>query len=184
MNAWLAEVKQKMEGPVETLSKEFAGLRTGRAHPSLLEPLLVEAYGKRLPLGQTATVSISGTRCLTIQVWDKTLVKAVEKALSVSELKVSPITEGQTLRITLPELNEERRKELCKIAGKYAEQARISLRTIRRDGMDKVKRMEKNKEISEDECKRYETEIQKLTDVAIVKIDASLMQKEKEIMTL
>lgn len=184
MDALLTEIKQKMEGPVEALSKEFIGLRTGRASPSLLEPVLIEAYGGRVPLGQAATVSVSGTRCLTVQVWDKTLVKAVDKALHESELGVNPVVEGQTLRVTLPELNEERRKELCKFAGKYAEHARVSLRTIRRDGMDKIKRMEKDKEVSEDERKRYEGEVQKLTDAAITKVDTLVAQKEKEIMTL
>jgi ribosome recycling factor len=182
--AELAELKKKMEGPIEALMKEFAGLRTGRAHPSLLEPLPVEAYGGRIPLSQTATVSVVDARCLLIQVWDKILVKSVEKALCLSDLGVNPLTEGQTLRVVLPELSEERRRDLCKVVNKYTEQARIALRTIRREGMDKVKRREKDKEISEDERKKQEAEIQKALDAAIARVDALGTQKEKEIMKL
>ncbi|MDR2417074.1 MAG: ribosome recycling factor [Holosporales bacterium] len=184
MDEFLVDIKQKMEKPIEVLNKDLSGLRTGRAHPSLLEPVLVEAYGGRIPLAQAATISVAEVRCLIVQVWDKTLVKAVEKALSLSGLGVNPKTEGQTIHVVLPEINEERRKELCKFAGKYAEQARVSLRATRRDGIDKVKRREKEKEISEDERKRYEGEIQKLTDVAIAKVDTLVAQKEKEIMSL
>ncbi|MDR1910232.1 MAG: ribosome recycling factor [Holosporales bacterium] len=184
MDAWLVDIKQKMEKPIEVLSKELMGLRTGRAHPSLLEPVLVEAYGGRIPLAQAASITVTDVRCLMIQVWDQALVKSVEKALSLSGLGVNPKTEGQTLHVVLPEISEDRRKELCKIATKYAEQTRISLRTIRRDGIDKVKRKEKEKEISEDERKRYEGEIQKVVDAAIAKVDTLVTQKEKEIMTL
>jgi ribosome recycling factor len=184
MDALLVDIKQKMEKPVDVLNKELAGLRTGRAHPSLLEPVPVEAYGGRIPLAQAATVSIAEARCLMVQVWDKMLVKAVEKAISLSGLGVSPKTEGQTIRVVLPEINGERRKELCKFASKYAEQARVSLRATRRDGIDKAKRMEKEKKISEDERKRHEGEIQKLVDAAIAKVDTLTAQKEKEIMSL
>ncbi|MDR1267837.1 MAG: ribosome recycling factor [Holosporales bacterium] len=184
MFAELADLKKKMEGPIEALSKEFSGLRTGRAHPSLLEPILVEAYGGRVPLNQAATVSVIDARCLTVQVWDKTLVKSVEKALCISDIGVNPITEGQILRIVLPALTEEGRKDLCKMAGKYTEQARVALRSIRRDGMEKVKKLEKSKEISEDESSQYETEIQKEVDKAMARVETLGEQKEKEIMTL
>ncbi|HLO77047.1 MAG TPA: ribosome recycling factor [Magnetospirillum sp.] len=171
-----------MENTVEVLKKEFTGLRTGRAHASLLEPVVVEAYGQTMPLTQCATVGVPEPRMLTVQVWDKGQVKAVEKAIRESGLGLNPQTEGQMIRVPIPPLNEERRKELQKVAGKYAEQARVAVRNVRRDGMDGLKKLEKDGHISEDEIKKHEKEIQALTDETVKRIDDTLANKEKEIL--
>ncbi|HTH15770.1 MAG TPA: ribosome recycling factor [Magnetospirillum sp.] len=171
-----------MDNTVEVLKKEFTGLRTGRAHASLLEPVVVEAYGQTMPLTQCATVGVPEPRMLTVQVWDKGQVKAVEKAIRDSGLGLNPMAEGQMIRVPIPPLNEERRKELQKVAGKYAEQARVAVRNVRRDGMDTLKKLEKDGHISEDEIKKHEKEVQALTDETIKKVDETLANKEKEIL--
>jgi ribosome recycling factor len=177
-----ADLKRRMDGAVDNLYKEFGGLRTGRASANLLEPVNVEAYGSKMPLNQVATVSVPESRMLSVQVWDAGLVKATEKAIRDAGLGLNPQPEGNTIRIPIPDLNEERRAELSKIAGKYTENARISVRNVRRDGMDALKKMEKDGEISEDDLKRLSDEVQKLTDEKIQKIDTMLSEKEKDIM--
>lgn len=175
------EIKRRMDGALETLRKEFAGLRTGRASASLLEPIVVDVYGSMMPLTQVGTINVPEARLLTVQVWDRSNVKAVEKAIRDSGLGLNPMTEGATIRVALPDLNQERRKELAKVAGKYAEAARISVRNVRRDGMDALKKQEKDKVISTDEHRKSADDIQAATDAHIKKIDESLAQKEKEI---
>lgn len=176
------DFKRRMEGAIEMLHKEFAGLRSGRAATSLLEPIMVEAYGSPTPLNQVGNIGVPEPRMLSVQVWDKSLVSAVEKAIRESDLGLNPQTEGQTIRIPLPALTEERRIEFVKIAGKYAEDARIAIRNIRRHGMDDLKKAEKENEIGEDEHHGYSTDIQELTDTYVGKIDTSLANKEEEIM--
>ncbi|MCW5772947.1 MAG: ribosome recycling factor [Rhodospirillaceae bacterium] len=171
-----------MDGAFETLRKELSGLRTGRASTSLLEPITVEAYGQTMHLNQVATVSAPEPRLLTVQVWDRSMVAAVDKAIRDSSLGVNPQTEGQIIRVRMPELTEERRKDLVKVAHKYAEQARIAVRNVRRDGMEALKKAEKEHKISEDDHKRGSDEIQKATDGHIKKIDETVAAKEKEIM--
>ena len=171
-----------MEGAVDVLHKEFGGLRTGRASTSLLDPLTVSAYGSEMPLNQVGTVSVPEPRMLSVQVWDKGLVKAVEKAIMESGLGLNPSADGQLVRIPLPALTEERRVELSKIAGKYAEDARIAIRNVRRHAMDELKRAEKDGEISEDAHRDYAQEMQELTDQYVKKIDETLTNKEQEIM--
>lgn len=178
----LKDLGRRMDGAVEVLHTEFAGLRTGRASPSLIDPVQVEAYGTRMPLNQVGNVSVPEARLLTVQVWDRSMVKAVEKAIREAGLGLNPQTDGQTIRVPIPELNEERRRELSKIAGKYAEQARVAVRNVRRDGMEHLKRAEKEGEISQDEHKKAADEIQAMTDAHIKKIDEALASKEKEIM--
>ncbi len=178
----LKDIERRMQSAVEVLRHEFAGLRTGRAAVSLLEPVMVDAYGSTMPLNQVATVGAPEPRMLAAQVWDKTMVAAVEKAIRNAGLGLNPVTDGQTVRIPIPELNEERRRELVKVAGKYSEQSRIAVRNVRRDGMDTLKKMEKDSEISQDEQKLMADEIQKLTDETIKHIDEALAQKEKEIL--
>ena len=178
------EVKRRMQGATQALKHELGGLRTGRAAASMLEPVQVEAYGSHMPLNQLATVSVPEPRLLSVQVWDKSMVKAVEKAIVDSNLGLSPATEGQVLRLRIPELNEERRKELVKVAHKYAEAAKVAVRHVRRDGMDTVKKLEKNHEISEDDQKRLDNDVQKATDAVISEIDQMLAGKEKEILTV
>ena len=178
------ELKRRMQGATQSLKHELGGLRTGRAAASMLEPVQVEAYGSHMPLNQVATISVPEPRLLSVQVWDKSMVKAVEKAIVDSNLGLSPATEGQVLRLRIPELNEERRKELVKVAHKYAETAKVAVRHVRRDGMDALKKAEKDHEISQDDHKRMDTEVQKTTDQAIHDIDALLSSKEKEIMTV
>jgi len=178
----LSDVKRRMDSALETLRKEFAGLRTGRASPNLLDPVMVDAYGSSMPLSQVGTVSVPEPRMLTVTVWDKGMVKAVEKAIRDAGLGLNPSADGTLVRVPLPELNTERRKELSKIASKYGEQARISVRNVRRDGMDMLKKMEKDGDISEDELNRWQTEVQNLTDSHIKKVDETLAVKEKEIM--
>ena len=176
------DLQRRMNGALEVLRQEFSGLRTGRASAGLVEPIVVEAYDSGMPLNQVATINVPEPRMISIQVWDKTLVKAVEKAIQNSGLGLNPIIDGQNLRIPIPELNEERRVELAKIAGKYAEQAKISVRNVRRDGMDKLKMMERAKELSEDDAHIWSEEIQGLTDDAIKKIGEAHDGKKIEIL--
>lgn len=177
-----ARVKQSMGNSVNALHKEYAGLRTGRASTSMLDPVVVEAYGSKMPLNQVGSVSVPEPRLLTVQVWDAGLVKATEKAIREAGLGLNPQPDGALIRVPVPDLNEERRQELVKVAGKYAEQARISVRNVRREAMDSLKKMEKDNEISEDEHKRMSDEVQKLTDEHIKQIDDMLESKEKDIM--
>jgi ribosome recycling factor len=171
-----------MQGAIASLKHELGGLRTGRASAGLVEPIHVDAYGQSMPLNQVASISIPEPRMISIQVWDRSMVGAVEKAIRDSNLGLSPNAEGQTLRIRIPELNEQRRKELVKVAHKYAEEARVAARHVRRDGIDHLKKLMKDKAISEDDEKRHETEVQKATDKAVGEIDQALAVKEKEIM--
>lgn len=176
------ETKRRMEGAVEALHKEFGGLRTGRASTSLLESVTVEAYGQAMPLNQVGTVGVPEPRMLTVQVWDKGMVKAVEKSIMDAGLGLNPQADGQLVRIPVPPLNEERRKELVKVAGKYSEEARVAVRNVRRHAMDELKKAEKDGGISEDEHRQYSDEVQKLTDGFVKQIDETLSHKEAEIM--
>ncbi len=176
------DIRRRMEGAVDVLHQEFGGLRTGRAATSLLEPVVVQAYGSEMPMNQVGTVSAPEPRLLTVQVWDKGLVKSVEKAILESGLGLNPATEGQVVRVPIPMLTEERRTELAKVAGKYAEDARIAVRNVRRHAMDDLKRAEKDGEISQDAHHEYSKEVQDLTDEYISKIDETLINKEEEIM--
>ncbi|MCB1529840.1 MAG: ribosome recycling factor [Rhodospirillales bacterium] len=178
------DLKRRMDSAVEALKSEFAGLRTGRASTSMLDPIVVDVYGSKMPMNQVGTVGVPEPRLLTVQVWDSSAVSAVEKAIRNSSLGLNPQAEGSLIRIPIPELNEERRKELTKVAGQYAESARISVRNVRRDGMEALKKQEKDKEISEDDQKRLEGDVQKLTDEHIQTIDTILSDKEKDIMTV
>jgi ribosome recycling factor len=173
-----------MQGALASLKQELGGLRTGRASVTLLEPVQVEAYGSRMPLNQVATISVPEPRMISVQVWDKSMIHAVEKAISASNLGLTPSTEGQVLRLRLPEPNEERRKELAKIAHKYAEAARVAVRHVRRDGMDVLKKLEKDHQISEDDGKRSSDQVQKACDEMIAEVDKMLAVKEKEILTV
>ena len=175
------DIKRRMDGAIENLHKEFGGLRTGRASASLLDPVMVDVYGSKMPLNQVATVSVPESRMLSVQVWDANNTKAVEKAIIEAGLGLNPQTEGTTLRLPIPDLTEDRRKELSKVASKYAESARISIRNVRRDGMDAIK---KDESYSEDDKKRLSDEVQKLTDDAVKQVDATLATKEKDIMTV
>ena len=176
------DLNRRMNGAVGTLKSEFSGLRTGRASPALVEPVTVDAYGSQLPINQVGNISTPEPRLLTIQVWDKGLVKAVDKAIRDAGLGLNPQVDGQLLRIPVPELNEERRKELAKLAHKYAEAARVAVRNVRRDGMDLLKKLEKDYKISQDEHHKLGDELQKLTDAHVKDIDAALQGKEQEIM--
>ena len=176
------DLERRMKGAVSVLRADFSGLRTGRASASLLDPITVDAYGTPMPLNQVANISVPEPRMLSVQVWDKGQVHAVEKAIRESDLGLNPMIDGQTVRIPIPELNEERRQELAKVAGKYAEQAKVAVRNVRRDGMEQLKHMEKNGEISKDMHHDHGEEVQKLTDKIIKEIDEVLRQKEKEIM--
>lgn len=178
----LDDLRRRMEGALHVLKKEYGGLRTGRASVSLLEPVTVEAYGSQMPLNQLATVSAPESRLLSVQVWDKSLVKAVENAIRASGLGLNPMSDGQLIRVPIPELTEERRKELAKVAHKYAEDARIAVRNVRRDGMDSLKAMEKAGEISQDEHHQRADEVQKLTDAMIAQIGETMEEKEKDIL--
>ncbi|MGH1377372.1 MAG: ribosome recycling factor [Alphaproteobacteria bacterium] len=178
------DLKRRMDGTLESLKKEFSGLRTGRASVNLLDTVVVDLYGSKMPLNQVGTVSVVEARMLSVQVWDGSAVKSVEKAIRDAGLGLNPMPDGNNIRIPVPDLNEERRQELTKIAGKIAENARIAVRNVRRDGMDNIKKMEKSGDITEDDLKRYSDEIQKLTDDAIKSIDGSLVDKEKDIMTV
>jgi ribosome recycling factor len=177
-----ADLERRMAGSVEALKSDLGGLRTGRASISLLDPVTVEVYGAHMPLNTIATVSVPEPRMISVQVWDKTNVGPADKAIRSAGLGLNPIVDGQTLRLPIPDLTEERRKELAKLASKYAEGARIAARNVRRDGMDSLKTDEKKGVISEDERKRLETEVQKLTDATIADIDAASAAKEKEIL--
>ncbi|PSJ39898.1 ribosome recycling factor [Allosphingosinicella deserti] len=177
-----ADIQRRMHGAVDALKHDLGGLRTGRASTTLLEPVTVEVYGAHMPLNQVATISAPEPRMLSVQVWDRSNVSSVEKAIRSSGLGLNPISEGQTLRLPIPDLTEERRKELAKLASQYAEKARIAVRNVRRDGMDLLKQDEKKHEISEDERKRLEAEVQKLTDDTIKEVDAAASAKEKEIL--
>ncbi len=178
----LAEIKRRMQSSIQALKHELGGLRTGRASAALLEPVMVEAYGQSMPINQVATISVPESRALAVQVWDKGMVGAVDRAIRDANLGLSPTVEGQILRIRIHELNEQRRKELVKLAHKYAEESRVAVRHVRRDGMDVLKKLAKDKALGEDEEKRHETEVQKATDAAIADIDGVLAAKEKEIM--
>jgi ribosome recycling factor len=178
----LPDLKRRMAASIQALKHELNGLRTGRASASLVEPVHVSAYGQSLPLNQVATVSIPEPRMIAIQVWDKGMVSAVDKAIRDANLGLSPNIEGQVLRIRIPELNEQRRKEMVKIAHKYCEEGRVAIRHVRRDGLDTLKKLLKDKAISEDDEKRHEGEVQKATDQAIAEVDQVLAAKEKEIM--
>ncbi|HTG38361.1 ribosome recycling factor [Sphingomonas sp.] len=177
-----ADLERRMAGAVESLKGDLTGLRTGRASTSLLDPVMVEVYGAQMPLVQVATVSAPEPRMLSVQVWDKSNVGPVEKAIRSAGLGLNPINDGQTLRLPIPDLTEERRKELAKLAGQYAEKARVAARNVRRDGMDSLKTDEKKGVMSEDERKRHEGDVQKLTDATIADIDAVAAAKEKEIL--
>jgi ribosome recycling factor len=178
------DLKRRMQGALGVLKQELSGLRTGRASANLLEPVQVEAYGTHMPLSQVATVSVPEARLLSVQFWDKSMVHAVEKAITASNLGLNPQTEGQVIRLRIPELNEERRKELVKVAHKYAEAAKVAVRHVRRDGLDTIKKLEKNHEISEDDQERLANDVQKATDGMISEIDQLLAAKEKEILTV
>jgi ribosome recycling factor len=177
-----ADLERRMKGAVEALRSDLAGLRTGRANVGLLDPIMVTVYGSSMPLNQVATVSAPEPRMLSVQVWDKSNVGPVEKAIRSAGLGLNPINDGQMLRLPIPDLTEERRKELAKLAHQYAEKARVAIRNVRRDGMDNLKTDEKKHEISEDERKRAETEVQKLTDEMIKAADEVAAHKEKEIL--
>ena len=177
-----SDTKMRMEKTLESLKNDFGGLRAGRAHASLLDGIMVEAYGSMTPLAQVGTISVPDARTLSISVWDKSLAKSVDKALRESDLGLNPASDGQLIRIPIPPLSEERRKELVKIASKYAEQNKVAIRNIRRDGLDGIKKLKKDNLISEDEERRFEAEIQKLTDESIKKIDEALASKEKDIL--
>lgn len=181
MSYEIVDLKSRMGKTMDALSTEYTGLRTGRAHPSLLEPVQVDAYGALMPLAQCASVAVGDARLLTVNVWDATLVASVEKAIRESDLGLNPQTEGQTIRVPIPELNTERRAEMAKMAGKIAENARVSIRNVRRDGMDAVKTAQKDGDISEDDSRKYSDDIQKLTDDFIKQIDEALAKKESDI---
>lgn len=178
------DLRRRMEGAFQVLKDEFAGLRTGRASASMLDPVMVDAYGSKMPLNQVGTVNVPEPRMLSVQVWDVSVAKAVEKAIRDAGLGLNPQTEGNTVRVPVPQLSEERRKELSKVGGKYAEAARVSVRNVRRDGMELLKKLEKDKEISEDDHKRKSEEVQKMTDEFIKKVDLLLADKEKDIMVI
>jgi ribosome recycling factor len=178
-----ADLERRMKGAVEALRHDLGGLRTGRANTALLEPITVEVYGSKMPLTQVATLSAPEPRMLSVQVWDKSNIGPVEKAIRSAGLGLNPINDGNTIRLPIPDLTEERRKELAKLSHQYAEKARIAIRNVRRDGMDNLKADETKKEISEDERKRSEAEVQKLTDEMIKAADEVAASKEKEILT-
>ncbi len=178
----MKDIDRRMQGAYDAMMKDMGGLRTGRASTALLESVTVEAYGSRMPLNQVGTVGAPEARLLTVQVWDAGLVKAVEKGISNAGLGLNPQSDGNLVRVSLPDLSEERRKELVKVAAQYAEQARTAVRNVRRDGMEAARDMEKDGDISEDEQKRLENEVQKLTDKWVAKIDSTLAEKEKDIL--
>ena len=180
----LADLSKRMDGALDVLRKELQGLRTGRASANLLEPITVEAYGSEVPLSQVGTIGVPEPRMLTVQVWDRSLVKAIEKAIRSSNLGLNPAVDGQLLRVPLPELTQERRQELVKVAHRYAEQARVAVRNVRRDGMDQLKRSEKDGDISSDEHRKLSDEVQALTDKHIDSIEQTLKQKEKDILSV
>jgi ribosome recycling factor len=180
----LKDLERRMQGALNVLKQEFGGLRTGRANTSILDPVTVDAYGTPMPLNQLATITVPEPRMISVQVWDKSQVGAVDKAIRESDLGLNPIGEGQVLRIPIPELNEERRQEIAKLAAKYAEQARVAVRNVRRDGMDQLKRQEKEGDIGQDEQHTHGAEVQELTDKIIKQIDETLAAKEEEILQI
>jgi ribosome recycling factor len=178
-----ADIERRMKGAVESLKGDLSGLRTGRANTSLLDPVVVEVYGSMMPLSQVATVSAPEPRMLSVQVWDKANITPVEKGIAKANLGLNPMIDGQTLRLPLPDLTQERRKELAKLAGEYGEKAKIAIRNVRRDGMENLKDDEKKKDISEDERKRAEDDVQKMTDAHVAEIDTVVAAKVKEILS-
>jgi ribosome recycling factor len=178
----LSDLKRRMQGAVQSLRHDLGSLRTGRASPTLLDPIQVDAYGSMLPISQVATVSTPEPRLVSVQVWDRSMVGPVERAIRDSDLGLNPNTEGQVIRLRIPEMNEQRRKEMVKVAHKYAEEARVAVRHVRRDGLDLLKKLEKEHRISQDDEKRQAAEVQKATDQSINEIDQTLANKEKEIM--
>ena len=176
------DIERRMKGAVSVLNEEFSGLRTGRASASMLDQIMIDAYGQKMPLNQVGTVSVPEPRMLTVQVWDKSQVGAVEKAIRDSNLGLNPASDGQLVRIPVPQLNEERRQELAKVAAQYAEQARVATRNVRRDAMDKLKHLERDHHISEDDHKVWADEVQSMTDARVKEIDDALSAKETEIM--
>jgi ribosome recycling factor len=178
----VGEYEKRMRGALASLKQEFGGLRTGRASAALLDPIMVNAYGSKMPINQVGTVSVPEPRMITVSVWDKSLVAATEKAIRESDLGLNPVVDGTNLRLPIPELNQERRQELSRIAAKYAEHARVAVRSVRRDGMDALKKLEKDHEIGEDEHRSLSAKVQDVTDKVIKDIDAALASKEAEIM--
>jgi ribosome recycling factor len=178
----LADVKRRMQGAINAFKNDLASLRTGRASPNLLDPIQIDAYGSLMPISQVATVNVPEPRLLSVQVWDRGMVAAVEKAIRESDLGLNPQTEGQVIRLRIPEMNEQRRKEMVKVAHKYTEEAKIAVRHVRRDGLDLLKKLEKDSAISEDDGKRHADQVQKATDQFVAEIDSLLVTKEKEIM--
>ena len=181
LNALKDDLTRRMDGALETLRRDFGGLRTGRASPGLLEPIKVEAYGSEVPITQVGTIGVPEARMITVQVWDKTLIGAVERAIRESNLGLNPMTDGQIVRVPIPVLTAERRTELARAAGRYAEAAKVAIRGVRRDGMDQIKTAERKGDISEDDVKDWSDEVQKLTDHYVRRIDESLVEKEREI---
>ncbi|KPQ11669.1 MAG: ribosome recycling factor Frr [Saliniramus fredricksonii] len=178
----LDDIKRRMRGAVNSLKSDLAGLRTGRASTNLLDPITVDAYGAAMPINQVATVSVPEPRLLSVQVWDRSMVASVEKAIRESDLGLNPQTEGQVIRLRIPEMNEQRRKEMVKVAHKYAEEARVAVRHVRRDGLDTLKKLEKDGDISQDDEKRQADQVQKATDEHVSEVDSVVAAKEKEIM--
>ncbi len=176
------DLESRMEGAINVLTQEFNGLRTGRASADLLSPVMVDAYGSKTPIAQVGTVNVVDTKTISVQVWDTTLIPAVEKAIRDSGLGLNPMTEGNVVRLNLPDITAERRVELSKVAKKYAENARISIRNVRRDGMDTIKKQEKSNDITEDQVHSLGDDIQKITDTFVAKVDSALQQKEQDIM--
>jgi ribosome recycling factor len=181
-NVDLSDVKRRMDSALDVLKKEFGGLRTGRASPNLLDHVMVDAYGSSMPINQVGTVGVPEARLITVQIWDRGLVKSADKAIREAGLGLNPQIDGQLIRIPLPALTEERRKDLTKVAHKYAEQARIAVRNVRRDGMEMLKKAEKDHKVTEDDHRKRAAEVQKLTDEHVNKVDETLAAKEKEIM--
>lgn len=177
----LDDIKRRMEGSLNSLKTEFMGLRAGRASTAMLEPIMVEAYGSKMPMNQVGNISVPEPRLLTVTVWDAGLTSSVEKAIRESDLGLNPMAEGTLIRVPIPDLSEERRKDMVKVAGRYAEAARVAVRNVRRDGIEAARKLEKDSEISEDERHDLETDIQKLTDDHVKQIDNALSNKETEI---
>lgn len=178
----LEDIKRRMQGAINAFKNDLGSLRTGRASPNLLDPIQVDAYGSLLPISQVATVNVPEPRLLSVQVWDRGMVNAVEKAIRESDLGLNPQTEGQVIRLRIPEMNEQRRKEMVKVSHKYAEEARIAIRHVRRDGLDLLKKLEKDHAISEDDGKRHADQVQKATDHFVAEVEQLVAAKEKEIM--
>lgn len=176
------EFNKRMQGALDVLHKEFTGLRTGRASANLLEPVMVDVYDTKMPISQLGTVNVPEARLITVQVWDKDVAKHVEKAIREAGLGLNPTSEGQVIRVPLPDLTEERRKELSKVAAKYAEQGRVAVRNVRRDAMELIKKLKTDSKISEDDQRRHETEVQEMTDSFVKQVDELLAKKEKDIM--